>query len=55
MWASLQHKVAALDDELPLFPGHAYSGESSTVGREKAAGLLRPSITLSQWRRMMAR
>jgi glyoxylase-like metal-dependent hydrolase (beta-lactamase superfamily II) len=52
MWESLQTLRERLADALPLFPGHAYNGESSTVAREKAAGLLRP-ITLSQWRRMM--
>jgi hypothetical protein len=41
MWASLQ-KVAALDDALPIFPGHGYSGWGSTVGHEKEVGLLRP-------------
>jgi len=55
MYSSLQTKVAALDDELPLFPGHAYGGPSSTIGREKASGFLRPSITLGSWRKMMAR
>ena len=55
MYSSLQAKVAALDDDLALFPGHAYSGSSSTVGREKASGFLRPSITLGSWRSMMSR
>ena len=54
MFESLQHLREALDDALPLFPGHAYSGASSTVAQEKAAGLLRP-LTKSQWRRMMTR
>lgn len=54
MYTSLQTKLAALDDELPLFPGHAYSGASSTVGKEKRSGLLR-SMSLDRWRRMMAR
>ena len=35
MFTSLQTTLAALDDELPLFPGHAYSGASSTVGAER--------------------
>lgn len=55
MFTSLQTKVAALDDDLPLFPGHAYSGASSTVAKEKASGFLSPSITRARWRRMMAR
>ena len=41
MYSSLHTKVAALDDELAIFPGHAYSGSSSTIGREKAAGFLK--------------
>ena len=54
MYDSLRALREVLDDGLPLFPGHAYSGESSTVGREKAAGFLRP-MSRAQWRRMMQR
>jgi len=54
MYESLSHLRGALDESLPLFPGHAYSGAESTVAREKASGLLRP-MTKAQWRRMMAR
>ena len=42
------------DDDLPLFPGHAYNGHSSTVGREKSSGLLKP-MSKAQWQRMMSR
>ena len=54
MFTSLQRTLAALADELPLFPGDAYSGASSTVGAERRAGLLRP-MRIEQWRRMMSR
>ena len=53
MHTSLQTKVAKLDDDLPLFPGHAYGGASSTVGKERESGFLSPAITLERWRRMM--
>jgi glyoxylase-like metal-dependent hydrolase (beta-lactamase superfamily II) len=43
-----------LDDSLPVFPGHAYSGASTTIGREKATGLLRP-FTRQQWTQMHRR
>lgn len=54
MFTSLQTLRSTLSDDLPLFPGHAYSGDSSSVAREKASGLLRP-MTQQQWRRMMSR
>ena len=54
MYDSLQHRLRGLHGELTLFPGHAYSGASSTVARERETGLLRP-MTKVQWRRMMAR
>jgi glyoxylase-like metal-dependent hydrolase (beta-lactamase superfamily II) len=54
MWASLKKLRENLDDELPIFPGHAYSGPSSTVAREKQQGLLRP-MTKSEWRSRMRR
>ena len=47
MHSSLE-TLRALPDELPLYPGHAYGGASTTIGREKARGLLRP-FTLEQW------
>jgi len=47
-------KLADLDDALPVFPGHAYSGEETTIGREKRSGLLRP-MTRASWERMMRR
>jgi hypothetical protein len=43
-----------LDDSLPLFPGHAYNGASSTVAREKTSGLLR-QMSMMEWQQMMAR
>ena len=54
MFKSLRHLRNTLDDKLPLYPGHAYNGESSTVAREKTQGLLRP-FTASEWTRMMRR
>ena len=38
-------------DSLPIYPGHAYGGKSSTVGAEKARGLLR-EMSKEQWRAM---
>ena len=50
MWHSMR-KLAKLEDDLPVFPGHGYSGDASTIGREKQTGMLRESITLNAWRR----
>lgn len=42
MYGSLQRLRAQLQpDSLEIYPGHAYGGEKSTVGREKANGLLK--------------
>jgi glyoxylase-like metal-dependent hydrolase (beta-lactamase superfamily II) len=49
MYHSLQSVVAALPDALTVYPGHGYSGKTSTIGREKVSGLLRP-ITLAEWK-----
>ena len=46
MWDSLQ-TVASYDDQLVVFPGHAYSGPNTTIGREKRHGLL--GISRDQW------
>ena len=54
MWSSMR-KLSKLDAALPIFPGHAYSGEESTIGQEKRTGLLRSDITLSAWRQHFAR
>lgn len=40
--------LRSLPDHLPVYPGHAYGGASTTIGREKTSGLLRP-FTLQQW------
>lgn len=45
--SSLQ-KLRALDDALPIYPGHGYSGPSTTVAQEKRQGLLRP-FTKDMW------
>jgi glyoxylase-like metal-dependent hydrolase (beta-lactamase superfamily II) len=53
MFSSLSLLRAMLDDALPLFPGHAYNGASSTVAREKTSGLLR-QMSMMEWQQMMA-
>jgi glyoxylase-like metal-dependent hydrolase (beta-lactamase superfamily II) len=50
MFDSLQ-KLRALDDAIKVYPGHGYSGDSTTIGREKQNGLLRP-FSRDQWRSM---
>ena len=52
MWHSLQIKLAGLPDELRVWPGHAYNGDNSTVGRERRAGMLR-KVSKEQWDVMM--
>lgn len=39
-----------LPDDLEVYPGHAYGGDKTTIGREKQRGLLRP-ISWEQWAR----
>jgi hypothetical protein len=51
MYDSLRN-LAKLPDALPVYPGHSYGGASSTIGQEKAGGLLR-DMTRAQWTRMM--
>jgi len=51
MYDSLR-SLALLPDALPIYPGHVYSGRSSTVAAEKSGGLLR-DISRAQWQRMM--
>lgn len=53
MYDSLR-RLAALPESLPIYPGHSYGGSSSTIGAEKANGLLR-EMTRAQWDRMMVR
>ena len=52
MYNSLQTVLAAFSDELVVYPGHGYSGKTSTIGKERQAGLLRP-MTKAQWRASM--
>ena len=52
---SSTRKLAALDERLPMFPGHAYSGEESTIAQEKQSGLLRAELSRTSFRQMMAR
>ena len=42
MYHSLQQVVAGFNDSLAVYPGHGYSGKSTTIGDEKLNGLLRP-------------
>lgn len=41
MFETLQ-KLRTLDDNIKVYPGHGYSGDWTTIGKEKAQGLLRP-------------
>jgi glyoxylase-like metal-dependent hydrolase (beta-lactamase superfamily II) len=49
MYHSLQKVVALLPDHLTVYPGHGYSGKTTTIRKEKVSGFLRPT-TLTQWR-----
>ena len=50
MFDSLQ-KLRTFDDSIVVYPGHGYSGDSTTIGQEKQSGLLRP-FTRDMWLRM---
>lgn len=50
MFDSLQ-KLRVLDENITVYPGHGYSGDSTTIGAEKQSGLLRP-FTRDMWLRM---
>mmetsp|Transcript_5396 Transcript_5396/g.19733 ORF Transcript_5396/g.19733 Transcript_5396/m.19733 type:complete len:164 (+) Transcript_5396:382-873(+) len=52
MYNSLQNKLSKLDNSLKVYPGHGYSGKSSTIGREKRHGLLQ-KISLRKWMSMV--
>ena len=54
MYDSLQ-RLAALPDELAVYPGHGYSGSETTIGREKAGGYLNPGISREHWNAHMAK
>ena len=54
MFDSLARCARELSDDVVIYPGHAYNGESSTAAREKREGLLRP-FTKTQWMAMHAR
>ena len=45
-------KLRSLDDNIKVYPGHGYSGDSTTIGEEKVRGLLRP-FDRAQFRAMM--
>lgn len=42
LYESLQTKLAVLNEQTFIFPGHAYGGLRTTVKREKEAGFLKP-------------
>ena len=44
-------KLRALNESIKVYPGHAYSGPSTTIGKEKVQGLLRP-FSREQWNSM---
>ena len=54
MFDSLAKCSRLLTDDMVIYPGHNYNGASSTVGREKETGLLRP-FTKAQWMKMHGR
>lgn len=41
------------DETMPLYPGHAYGAEATTVAEERRSGLLRDGISRGRWRAMM--
>lgn len=45
-------KLRTLDDKIKVYPGHGYSGDSTTIGQEKVRGLLRP-FDKAQFKAMM--
>ncbi|ORX95780.1 Metallo-hydrolase/oxidoreductase [Basidiobolus meristosporus CBS 931.73] len=48
MFHSLQKVLRNLDDNTMVYPGHSYGGEWTTIGQEKAHGVLR-SISREKW------
>jgi glyoxylase-like metal-dependent hydrolase (beta-lactamase superfamily II) len=53
MWESLTQKLARLDDNVRLFPGHNYGGDQSTMGREKQNNPYLTMPSLQDWLSMM--
>ena len=51
---SLARCARVYGDDVVVYPGHNYNGASSTVGKEKTAGLLRP-FAKTQWMAMHGR
>ena len=52
MFDSLR-SLADLGSELLIYPGHSYGGNFSTIGKEKATGLLQ-NMSREKWASMMA-
>jgi len=52
MHRSLQTVLARQANHIVVWPGHAYSGESSTIAREKESGFLQ-NISIERWMQMM--
>ncbi|MDA9097971.1 tetratricopeptide repeat protein [bacterium] len=54
MFDSLARVAREINDAVDVYPGHAYSGNKSTIGNEKVNGLLKP-FTKTQWMAMHQR
>lgn len=52
MYKSLQNVLREMPDDIVVWPGHGYSGGSTTIGKEKKRGLLRRTSE-QQWKRQM--
>jgi glyoxylase-like metal-dependent hydrolase (beta-lactamase superfamily II) len=55
LFDSLQGVLMKLPDETLLYPGHAYGGQSSTMGDEKRSNHYLRIKTREQWLQMMGR
>ena len=53
MYESLTQKLAKLDDDVVLFPGHDYGGTpTSTIGEQRQTNQMMRVPSLEMWRRM---
>jgi glyoxylase-like metal-dependent hydrolase (beta-lactamase superfamily II) len=52
MYDSILKLRTRFADDLTIYPGHSYGGKSSTIGREKRGGLLRP-MSRAEWTKRM--
>ena len=54
LFRSLNQRLAKLDDDTVLFPGHLYSAESSaTLGQTRESNYVFKMPDLEAWRRLM--